>query len=190
MNSCFILIYENMLGRLSQFKPIVKNRWLMNIFYPLGFLLLSTLLEALYLNISENTLRDVYLDHVATISAQVINFITPSDKVFIHQNSLLSGKAYLEVARTCSGSSVLFFLVAAILVFSASVRHKIVGLVLALLLVVVINLLRIIGLYFAMVYQPDWFLPIHIYISPTLTIILCCLFFAWWALPAKETPGD
>lgn len=179
-----------MTDHLTSFKKIANRRLLISILFPFGFLLVSTLLEVLYLNISDTTLRRLYLDPIVSISAQCINFITPNNKVSVHQNALLSGNAYLEVVRTCSGTGVLFLLIPAIAVFSTSLRNKLVGLVFGLLGVVLLNLGRIIGLYFTMVYQPDWFLLIHLYIAPTLMIVLCCLFFAGWAYWASESRHD
>lgn len=174
----------------TSFQNITANSRLVAVLYPLGFLGLSTLFEALYLNIPENILKQFYLNPITSISAKFINFVTSSEKAFIHQNSLLSEKAYLEIAPTCSGSSILFFLVAAILIFSASVKHKIIGIILSLILVVFLNTFRIIGLYFVMIYRPEWFLPFHLYISPTLIIIMCCLFFAWWGFTEKAFRHD
>lgn len=169
----------------TAFGNITLSRSLIAILYPLGFLGVSVFLEVLYLNIPEYFIKKYYLNNIATICAEFINFVTPGEAVFIHENSFLSNKAYLEIAPTCSGSSILFFLVAAISIFSAPVRQKIIGIILSLILVISLNTFRIIGLYFMMAYRPEWFLPTHLYIVPTLTIMICCLFFAWWAFKEK-----
>ncbi|AEG02764.1 exosortase family protein XrtM [Methylomonas methanica] len=157
------------------------NRLLKSFFFPLGFLVISLTLDSLYLGINDLSLKQFYLNHLAYASANFINFITPGENVAVYQNSISSGKVNLEIARTCSGSTTLFLLMAAILVFYGSVWHKVSGIVFSVLLVSFLNHIRIVSLYFSLAYNPDFFSLIHLYIAPTLTIICCCLFFTWWA---------
>jgi exosortase family protein XrtM len=157
----------------------MNSRLLVGILFPLGFLAVSTFIGFLFEHISENTLRRVYLDQIAIISGQIINLLTPHEHVFVLQNTL-HGKAHLEIAPTCSGLGFLDLLGAAIMVFPTSIRNKLTGLIFAIILVALINLGRIIGLYYTMAYLSDWFLWLHLYVAPTLMIILFCLYFAGW----------
>lgn len=157
----------------------------MTALFPMGFLAVSLALGSLFEAISETALQRFYLNHLATISAQLINILSPSNKALVLQN-IIFGKAHLEIASTCSGLSFLSLLGAAILVFTTSIRNKVIGVVIGIILVLLLNLVRIISLYFTIAYQPEWFLWIHLYVAPTLMIILCCLFFAGWAFWAIE----
>ena len=53
-------------------------------------------------------------------------------------------------------------------------------------LIYVLNLLRIGVLYFAIAYYPDWFQLIHVYLAPTLMVIVACAYFAWWAFGSTD----
>ncbi len=139
------------------------------------------LFHSLYFAIPDKILAQIYHDVVVTFCASVINFFVSTEGVTVHQNALISSRAHLEVVRGCDGVGVMMLIIAAILVFSTSLKHKITGLVSAVGLVYVLNLIRIVGLYFVVAYQSDWFLPLHSFIAPTLIILLCSLFFMYWA---------
>jgi len=40
---------------------------------------------------------------------------------------------------------------------------------------------RISALYFVIAYYPTWFLLVHVYLAPTLMVMVGCGYFAWWA---------
>jgi exosortase family protein XrtM len=123
----------------------------------------------------------IYYHGVVTLCADLINLIAPLEQVLAQQNHLLSAKTNLEIVRGCDGAGVLFLMVSAIAVFPSNWRQKLIGLLLGIGLIYSLNLVRISGLYFVIVYHPDWFLLIHSYLAPTLMIMVGCCYFAWWA---------
>lgn len=149
------------------------------------FLLIFVLLFAgfqwLYFLIPWEVLRDVvYHFGIVSVSVDIINFFT-NENLSAIENKLSSSKAILVIIRGCDGSGSLFLLCSAILAFSASIKDKIIGLFIGIVLLYCINQLRIIGLYFVVAYQREYFLPIHTYYAPSLIVIICGLYFAWWA---------
>jgi exosortase family protein XrtM len=128
----------------------------------------------------------IYYHGVVTICADLINMIAPMEQVSAQQNHLLSAKANLEIVRGCDGAGVLFLVVSAIVAFPSTWRRKLTGLLLGTGLIYLLNLLRIIVLYFIIAYQPDWFLLVHVYLAPTLMIIVGCVYFAWWAFGSTK----
>ncbi len=149
--------------------------------FPLGLAVVYSLFYALYFALSDDKLRQIYHDYVVTVSARLINWISPQEQVIAIQNSLISAKAVLEVVRGCDGAGVVFLLAAAVLVFPASIKRKTAGLIMGFTLVYLLNQVRIIGLYFISVYRNDWFLTVHTFLAPMLIIMLCSLFYIWWA---------
>ncbi len=117
--------------------------------------------------------RSVHPYHgVVKVCADLINIIAPLEQVLAQQNHLISAHAKLEIVRGCDGAGVLFLVISAILVFPASLRRKLLGLLFGVSLIYGINLLRIGALYFVVAYQPDYFSLIHTYLAPT-----------FWSLP-------
>jgi exosortase family protein XrtM len=128
----------------------------------------------------------IYYHGVVSICADLINMIAPLEQVLAQQNHLLSAKANLEIVRGCDGAGVLFLVVSAIVTFPSTGRRKLIGLLLGIGLIYLLNLLRISILYFVIAYRPDGFQLIHVYLAPTLMVLVGCCYFAWWALGATE----
>ena len=139
------------------------------------------LFHTTYFLVPDAFLRDlVYHYGIVAISSDLINLCTPMEATSAIANKLISSKASLEIVRGCDGAGATFLLMAAILAFSAPWKQKLLGVAASLLLLYVINQLRVISLYFVVVYQRGWFQMLHTYFAPTLIIIVCCIFFVWW----------
>lgn len=156
----------------------------------LQFLLFAgcyVLLDYGYFQIPVDLLTHVIYYHgMVSVCADAINWAAPLEQLSIKHNHLFSAKADLEIVRGCDGAGVLFLVISAVLAFPAGLRRKLTGLLLGIGLVYALNLFRIGALYFIIAYRPDWFQLIHAYVAPTLTVILCCIYFAWWAFSDKS----
>jgi exosortase family protein XrtM len=128
----------------------------------------------------------IYYHGVVTICADLINILAPLEHVLAQQNHLLSAKANLEIVRGCDGVGVLFLVVSAIVAFPSTWRRTLIGLLLGVGIIYLLNLLRISILYFVIAYRPDWFQLIHVYLAPTLMVLVGCCYFAWWAFGSTE----
>ena len=124
----------------------------------------------------------VYHNVVVSIAANTINLFAPTEHVSTLHNKLVSSQASLEIVRGCDGAGTIFLLIAAMIAFTASVKHKFIGVSLGLLLLYILNESRIICLYFILAYKRGWFQVVHTYYAPTLIIIISSLFFMWWAM--------
>lgn len=76
--------------------------------------------------------------------------------------------------------------VAALLAFPLPLVRKVTGLLAAALLIYIVNLVRIISLFFALAYRPQWFDLLHGAIWQTLIILLVAAFFLIWTPPARH----
>lgn len=135
--------------------------------------------DALFINVH-------YYHGVVKVCADLINIIAPLEQVLAQQNHLISAHVNLEIVRGCDGAGVLFLVISAILVFPATLRRKLLGLILGISLIYSINLLRIGVLYFVVAYQADYFALIHTYLAPTFMVIAGCAYFALWAFGSKD----
>jgi hypothetical protein len=153
----------------------------------LMFSLFFSLFEFLYFIIPDAFLSGVIYHHGLVLpSAAIIQFLHPTEQVIAAHNILSSRGFSLEVVRGCDGAGIIFLLTAAILAFPASVKNKIFGIVTVSSLFIILNFIRIVGLYFVMSYKSQWFAPLHTYFIPTFIIILGCLFFAVWVQMASS----
>lgn len=160
----------------------MRNQWLQLAF----FLGCYGVFHYAYFTIPNEILADVVYYHgLGAVAAAAINAVAPAEAVLAVQNHVLSSRANLEIVRGCDGAGALFLVVAAVLAFPASIKQKLVGLLVSIALMYSLNLLRICSLYFVIAYRPAWFTAVHVYLAPTLIILLACLFFAWWAVSAR-----
>jgi len=140
-----------------------------------------TIFILLYFMVPDSFLSEViYNKVIVSVSSDIINLFAPVEGTIAVGNRLVSSNTTLEIVRGCDGAGATFLLMAAVLAFSASLKEKIVGLVGALALVYVINQFRLIGIYFIVAYEYDWFQIVHSYLAPTIIIIINCIFFLWW----------
>lgn len=138
--------------------------------------------EYAYFKIPDTYLREVvYHQLLVRPCVALINFISPGEHIIAQQNFLVSATANLEIVRGCDGAGTIFLMAAAILAYSCSIKDKLQGLFCAVLALALLNYLRIAGLYFLAALANHWFELVHVYLAPTLIILLGCVFFAYWA---------
>ena len=180
---------RNRLYRISKANPVVgdgsnrhqksrRREWLQFIVFVGCYALLNYGYFKIPVDLFMNV---IYYHGVVTICADLINMFAPMEQVLAQQNHLLSAKANLEIVRGCDGAGVLFLVASAIVAFPSTGRRKLLGLLLGIGLIYLLNLLRISALYFIIAYQPDWFQSVHVYLAPTLMVMVGCCYFAWWA---------
>ncbi|MET3108569.1 exosortase family protein XrtM [Oxalobacteraceae bacterium GrIS 2.11] len=146
------------------------------------FILVFVLQYLLYFYVPDEVLINrIYYDLIVLPAMYVINAIFPAEQAFGLANSIHSAKVDLEVVRGCDGSGLLFLLEAAIVVFPAPIKRKLSGAALAIFFVYVLNLLRIVILFYAASFQPMLFQSLHSFYLPTLLIALTGMFFYTWA---------
>ena len=86
----------------------------------------------------------------------------------------------IRVEDTCNASNVTVLLWAAILAFPATWRQKLVGLVIGTFALHVVNLLRIISLFYIGQHQPAWFEFTHLYVWEALIMLVTLAIFWTW----------
>jgi len=146
-------------------------------------------LEGLYFILPDDFLRDVvYRRGIIEVGAGIIRLITPEVPVAASANVLQSGALVLEVVRGCDGAGAAFLLIAAIASFPARLSRKLLGVAAAVALTWALNEMRLVSLFYLAANHRPWFLPVHVYLAPTLVIALSCVYFAWWATfaPARR----
>lgn len=145
------------------------------------FLLVFTLLHVGY-QASRGTVIERVAINRATVSpsAFLINLLDSGERVVADGHRLISPVARLSVLNGCEGTESLFLMIAAIVAYTARWRQKATGILTGILLIYLVNLARIVGLWFALRYDRHLFAVLHGYIAPILIITVGCLFYLWW----------
>ncbi len=147
------------------------------VFFGIGF----AVMYGAYMAIPNNVLIEVvYRYLIIEPCAALINLLVPAENVAADGGLLRSSAASLVVVRGCDGAGILFLLAAALLAFSMPWPRKLLGVLYGIVLVYLLNLARIVGLYFVAAYARDWFVVLHTLIVPLMLIVIISLFFSWW----------
>ena len=85
----------------------------------------------------------------------------------------------LNVLQGCDGAELLWLMTAAFAVAPLAWRWRLGGWLAGLLLVWLLNVVRIVALFFAWRGDPRWFDWLHNYIGPIVLVALLTLYFQW-----------
>ena len=148
-----------------------------------------TVLQSLYFFSRHISLPFAIQSANTAVSAALINLITPAEQVAAHGKTLQSASGYmLEIAWGCEGVEGISLVIAALVACTMTVRRKLAGIVIGTVFLLVLNLIRIMALYYTVKYHPALFDLMHIYVGQTFIIFFGLMFFiAWtWYFAAPE----
>jgi len=120
------------------------------------------------------------------VGAHIINIISSGEKVVAQGVNIVSGTSTMQIAKGCEGIDGIILITAAILAFPAGIRKKCIGVVIGILFIYVLNIVRIVGLWFTLKYEPAFFDIMHFYVGQTYIIFFSVLFFIWWSIHGKH----
>ncbi len=97
----------------------------------------------------------------------------------------------VNIMLGCNGAYVTAIVVSAVLAFPSTWREKLIGLALGIPGVQVVNLVRIVSLFYIGVNRPDLFDKFHYYVWQTGVIILSMAIWIFWAevFVGKKAPS-
>ncbi len=130
---------------------------------------------------------------LATISASLLHLFD-SDVVSsgVILRSLSNGSA-VAIAAGCNGVEAVICLTAAILAFHATFKQKIVGLVIGFFAIQILNIVRIISLFYLLQWNQQWFEWAHLYAWQALIFLdVLIVFILWirWISTSPQEPSD
>ena len=127
-----------------------------------------------------------YLAGVARASALIIR---PFDQSVSVDRAHLSGRFALEIVVDCAAFEVQAIFAAAVLVFPASWRRRLLGLATGLALIGAFNVVRIACLYLVGIHAPGWFHVLHEEVFQIGIVLGTCLMFGTWVYWARRDHG-
>jgi exosortase/archaeosortase family protein len=129
-----------------------------------------------------------YLAVYARLAGSVLRLIDHTVHVV---GADIVGRVSFTVAKNCDAMDVNILFVSAIVAFPAPWSRRAVGIGAGLVLLVVINILRIVSLYFVDVHWPGAFEYLHAEIWPFAIVALAVAGFLFWSRWAQaERPGE
>jgi exosortase H (IPTLxxWG-CTERM-specific) len=86
----------------------------------------------------------------------------------------------MDIAMGCDGVEACCFFLAGVLAFPTTWRAKLIGVGLGIPLIQVINLGRLVGLFYAGTYLPSFEEELHVYVAQTVVILLSTAVLVYW----------
>jgi exosortase H (IPTLxxWG-CTERM-specific) len=95
----------------------------------------------------------------------------------------------LNIAMGCDGVEATCLFLAGVMAFPTTWRARLIGLAIGIPLIQLINLARLVGLFYAGIYLPSMVEQIHVYVAQSIVILLSTAILIYWleriAAPAR-----
>jgi len=98
----------------------------------------------------------------------------------VNDTQVLSARASIDIEMGCDGVEASCLFLAGVLAFPTSWRARLIGFAVGVPLIHLINLARLVGLYYAGVYFPGIVEELHVYVAQTLVILLSTALLIIW----------
>jgi len=124
---------------------------------------------------------------IAKVSSVILNLL--GAKAHAAGTRLAGDGVAFELRNGCNGVWATIIFVSAVLAFPSTFSAKVTGVVAGFCAIFVINLMRVISLYYVVRYYPKAFEGAHIYVWQSIVIaaaVLLWLFWAQRAIPAER----
>jgi exosortase family protein XrtM len=133
-------------------------------------------------------LLSAYLNGLAAVAAGLISLFDPSA---VARGTTIEGRFPLQIVLDCSAADAQALLLAAMLAFPAGWRQKVIGAVAGVVGLNLVNLARIVSLYFIGIRWPGAFHLLHEEVIQILLVLVAAGGFALWARWARaaRTPA-
>lgn len=153
------------------------------------FFLIFGLLSTLYYapaaddSLRANATRTVLRGYAQTCGA----LLRPFDDSVTVIDRTISGAAPLQIARSCDGIQAKILLVAGMLAFPTSWRRRSMGALVGVLLLALVNVVRIVSLYFVARDLPAYFDFVHLRLWQPLMLLAAIGIYLGWVRYALRT---
>jgi len=118
-------------------------------------------------------------EFLAWSSVQAVNMLG-GQQVTYSGTSMSTSKFAIDIAEGCNGIYALSIVIAGIVAFPAPWRSKSIGLVLGIALIMVLNYIRILTLWYAGLTGSFLFEAMHLYVWEFVIIALGAAFWYFW----------
>jgi exosortase family protein XrtM len=118
--------------------------------------------------------------------ARIINFLTPREQVVVNGTELTSQQVSFSVVSGCEGMGGILLIISAVCAANVRLPGKLKGLLYGVTFIYLLNILRIVALYYVMRYCTSAFNFAHYFVGQTVIIVFGCAFFVLWI--SRNTP--
>lgn len=120
-----------------------------------------------------------YTEGIASGAGFVLDRL--GEETQISGTRLMSPRFQVNIYHGCNGLLATSIYVAAVLAFPSTLRQKGIGVGIGIPAIQIINLVRIVALYYTGIFWPDFFAVAHGYVWQSVVILFSMLVWIYWA---------
>ena len=121
---------------------------------------------------------------VARVSGALLRAI--GENAAVHGTVIASGEFSVNIENGCNGLETALLVAAAVFAFPATWSQRAAGLLGGFAAIQLINLVRVVTLFWIGVHRPSWFGSAHTVVWQTVVVLFGVVFFVGWASVAKR----
>ena len=151
------------------------------------FLIIVTVLEVTYLATSESGSIETIARNTAQMTALLLSML--GESVRVDGISLYSPLLNMKIVSECTAITPTIVFVAAVLAFPSSITAKLKGLVFGTVSLYLINLVRVVSLYYIGTRAPDQMEFAHVVVWQAAMVLIAIGLWYLWAARYSELRG-
>lgn len=163
-------------------KPVIKS--LVRLYASFGAAILVFIIAFQFDFVHDNVVVP-FTAFVAHCSSLLMNIFGAASKV--DGNTLSNARFSINVVDGCNGIYATAILISGVIAYPASVRHKLYGVAFGFTAVFLVNLIRVISLFYMGLHFPDIFQEVHVYVWQPIIILWAIIVWNFWSKKIEET---
>lgn len=126
--------------------------------------------------------NDHFVDPYTTFVAHEARFVLNlfGENASVHGQILSSPRFSVAIYNGCNGLEAMLIFVCGVAAFPAPWRKRLVGLLLGFVAIQLVNIVRVVSLFYIGIFAPSWFSISHVFIWQTLIILTGVLLWLLW----------
>ena len=128
-----------------------------------------------------------YRGFYAAVSAEVLGLL--GTQATARDQLIISSEMSLKIVRSCEAMEATALLICAVVAAPVSIRRKLAGIVAGVLVLAVVNVVRIVSLFFIGVHFPSAFEMMHMEVWQAVFVVLSISLWVVWARWAARSLG-
>ncbi len=99
----------------------------------------------------------------------------------VRDQVLSSPRFSVRIFNGCNGLEAILIFACGVLAFPASWRSRLLGVLAGLVAIQLVNVVRVVSLFYVGVFKPQWFAASHIFVWQSLIIVFAVVLWLLWA---------
>jgi exosortase H (IPTLxxWG-CTERM-specific) len=181
---------------MKKWRKNIKKHWVILRFGPLFlFLIILFFLLVGHQFFSEAMPVEQYFTRsVALVSGFILDIIgldnrVEGTKLYTEDPESPIPNFNVDLKTGCNGLVAILIFISAVLAFPASIKHKVLGIILGSLVIQGFNVIRIGVLFYLGLHHRELFEAVHVYVAQSILIAIAAALWLFWSARFSRQPG-